>query len=168
MEANNEFLEIMRKVENHEKRIGELENILKKTNLKKTVSQEEVKELDKLIKKTGINKSKLDEVYDVESDQLTVVKTIGEDSKEKIKNIVLLVLLGYKYLLGIDNVLSQEIRRSVSENGLPCDNFGTYINEMSPSLIRRKGKMRSPRTLYRLLPLGETRARETLSKTCGA
>lgn len=166
--GKNEFLEMMKRIENHEKRICDLENISKKTGFKESTEQKGVKELDKLMKKTKISKNQLDEIYDVENNQLTVVKIIGEDIKEKIKNTALLVLLGYKYLLNIDSVLSQEIRRSVAENNIPCDNFGTYINEMSPSLIRRKGKAKSPKTFYRLLPLGEARAKETLSKTCGA
>ena len=107
-----------------------------------------------------------DRVYDLEGNSLTIVKIFGEDDREKIKNITLLVLLGYKYILGNNEVLSKEIRRNVAENRISLNNFATYLKEITPSLIRRKGKLRSPNTIYKLTTLGEVSARDLLKKIC--
>ena len=64
-------------------------------------------------------------------------------------------------------MLAKEIKRNVAENNIPINNFATYINEMSPSLIRRKGKLRSPKTTYKLTPYGEAKARELIQIMCG-
>lgn len=52
----------------------------------------------------------------------------------------------------------------MGENGIPLQNFATYLNELVPSLVRRKGKPKSPKTTYRLLPYGESRAKELIKQ----
>lgn len=158
-----------KRLEGHEERIQELERF----GISKKLKRQEIyvggiKEgIEKLAKKTGISEEKTKEIFDLEENVLTVIKTLGETGKDKIQNTVLLVLVGYKYLFGLNEVLSQEIRRNVAENNIPLNNFGTYINEMSPSLVRRKGELRSPKTVYRLTTLGEARARELIKKVFG-
>lgn len=164
---NDEISKLRTVVEDHEKRIQELEGAIKKREPQITYGRADVEGIEKLVKKTGVNKAKINGIFDLEENQLTVVKTLGEKDKDKTQNTTLLVLVGYKYLLGKDKILSQEIRRNVAENNIALNNFSTYINEISPSLIRRKGKLRSPKTVYKLTPLGETRARELIKKVCG-
>ena len=98
---------------------------------------------------------------------MTVVKITGEKERDKTQNIALLVLLGYKYLLSKEEVLSQEIRRNVAENNIPLNNFATHLGDVTPSLIRRKGKLRSPKTTYKLTTLGESKARELIKVIAG-
>jgi hypothetical protein len=109
---------------------------------------------------------KIKELFDVENNSLTLLKVIGEDERDKTKKISLAVLLGYKYAVGNEQVFSKEIRRNVAENRISVNNFATYLNEMIPSLIRRTGKLKSPKTTYRLTPLGEVEAKEIVKKFC--
>lgn len=129
--------------------------------------KKQVDGIKKLIQKTGISEGKLSEIFDIEDEILTVVQIYGSNSKEKTQNISLLVLLGYKYFLNSEAVSAQEIRRNVGENGIPLENFATYLNELVPSSIRRKGKPKSPKTTYRLTIFGESKARELIRQLCG-
>jgi hypothetical protein len=119
-----------------------------------------------LAKKTGVSEDKINAIFNVEGGLLTVLQASGSNPKEKTKSISLLTLLGYKYLLNKNDVLAQEIRRNVAENGIPLENFATHLNELVPSLIRRKGKVKSPKTMYRLMVLGESKARGLIKEVC--
>jgi DNA-binding HxlR family transcriptional regulator len=123
-------------------------------------------DFERLAEKIGVKSEKIKELFDVENNSLTLLKVIGEDERDKTKKISLAVLLGYKYTVGNEQVFSKEIRRNVAENRISVNNFATYLNEMIPSLIRRTGKPKSPKTTYRLTPLGEAEAKEILKKLC--
>jgi len=153
-------------LENHEKRIQKIEEFIKNIEYGPSSVETNITGLKKLSKKIGVTEGKIKEIFDIENGQLTVVKIMGEKDKDKTQNIALLVLFGYKYIFGNEEVLSQEIRRNVAENNIPLNNFATYINEMTPSLIRRKGKLKSPKTTYKLTTLGGAKARELIKKLC--
>ena len=165
---DEEIMNIKRRLKEHENRLQELEKVFRisKGEEQETYLSKTNKGIEKLAKKIDITKEKIREIFDIEENILTVVKTVGENYKEKIKNVSLLVLLGYKYFFGINKILSQEIRRNVAENGIPLNNFSSSINEIIPSLIRRKGKIRSPNTTYKLQILGKVEARELLKNLC--
>jgi len=163
MKTEKELNKIKKELKNHEERISKLEE---KRLAEVPLFQEEIKGIEKLVQKTGIPKEKIREIFDLEENILTVVESVGKDDKEKIKNISLLVLLGYKYFFKKNELFSQEIRRNVAENGVPLDNFASVLNEIMPSLIRRKGKTKSPKTTYRLTVLGESKARELIKQLC--
>jgi len=159
--------ELEEKLREHEKRIKALEDT--PTSLKTegiTPSQAEP-EIRKLATRIDVDPRKIRELFDIEGNSLTLLRIIGKDEREKTKKASLAVLLGYKHLFGNEQVLSQEIRRNVSENRVPINNFATYLNELIPSLIRRKGKPRSPKTTYKLTPLGDAEAREVFKDLCG-
>lgn len=168
MALDKEIMEIEKKLGDHEERIQELEKVFRvsKSIKQKVYAMDSEKGVEKLAKKTAIDKERIMEIYDLEEDSLTLVKIVGKDNREKTKNAILLILLGYKYIFSKDEILSQEIRRNVAENRVPIDNFSTSVNEITPSLIRRKGKLRSPKTKYRLTLLGEAEAKEILKKLC--
>ncbi|MCD6215926.1 MAG: hypothetical protein J7J92_02520 [Candidatus Aenigmarchaeota archaeon] len=147
-------------LDDHETRIKKIEDFIKSLESKPPTEDINLSGIKKLSKKTGVNEKMLKEIFDIEDDQLTVVKITGEKERDKTQNIALLVLLGYKYLLSKEEVLSQEIRRNVAENNIPLNNFATHLSNVTPSLIRRKGKLRSPKTTYKLTTLGESKARE--------
>ena len=162
MEIEKEINKIKKELRDHEERISKLEGELPEV----LQVQEKIEGIEKLAKKINIAKEKIGEIFDLKKEVLTVVKIIGKNDKEKIKNISLLVLLSYKYFFGRNEIFSQEIRRNVAENGIPLNNFASYLNEIIPSLIRRKGKFRSPKTTYSLTTLGKSRAREIIKKIC--
>lgn len=122
--------------------------------------------IKKLVKKTKVSEEKIREIFDMEDEILTVIKVSGSNSKEKTQSVSLLTLLGYKYFINKAEVSTQEIRRNVAENAIPLENFATYLNELVPSLIRRKGKTKSPKTTYRLMVFGESKARELIKQLC--
>ena len=157
------------------KRLDELEGRIKK--LEKTASVEGGVEAHKIVtpkdnvtrlaEKAKVSEEDIKQIFDLEDNSLTLVKVIGEDDQERTRNVTLLVLLGYQYLFGIDEVLSIEIKRNVAENRIPVNNFATYLNEIIPSLIRRKGKLGSTKTTYKLTTVGEVKARELLKNLAG-
>jgi hypothetical protein len=166
MTENNE-LKIMKKtLEDHEKRIKSLENMLKGSKGEEITTLEGKPQIERLAQKIGVTIDKIKELYDIEDNKLTLLKVEGKDEREKTRKISLTVLSGYKYLLGNEEISATEIRRNVAENRVALNNFATYLNEIIPSLIRRKGKPKSPKTTYKLTPLGEAEAKEVLKKLC--
>lgn len=153
-------------LEDHEKRIKSLENMLKGSKGEEITTLEGKPQIEWLAQKIGVTIDKVKELYDIEDNKLTLLKVEGKDEREKTRKISLTVLSGYKYLLGNEEISATEIRRNVAENRVALNNFATYLNEIIPSLIRRKGKPKSPKTTYKLTPLGEAEAKEVLKKLC--
>jgi hypothetical protein len=149
-------------VDDHERRIQSLEQQQLISKAEVSFERDRTPGLEKLAQKSQVDPEKMDELFDVEGGCLTVLKAVGADEKEKTQNIALLTLMGYKYLVGAQEVLSGEIKRNVAENGVAVNNFSSHLNQMSPSLVRRKGKTRSPKTAYRLTSVGEVRARQLI------
>jgi hypothetical protein len=167
MSIANEIKEIKNKLVEIEKRIQQLEKPpAEHAKSMENKSSDMKSGLAELSKNVGVSEENIKKIYDLEQGSFTLVKIMGEDDREKIKNMALLVLLGNKYLLGNDEVLSQEIRRNVAENKIPQDNFATCLNKITPTLIRKKGKIRSPKTTYRLTTLGKANAKDLLNKAC--
>ena len=166
MNENDDIKTIKEILEKHERRIKFLESMIP------TLKNEEVKPVEgkvdfaRLAQKIGVDSEKIRQLFDIENNNLTLLKSIGEDERERTKKIALLVLLAYRYFFGNEQVLSKEIRRNVAENRVPVNNFATYLNELIPSLIRRMGKLKSPSTTYKLTPLGEAEAKERIKKLC--
>jgi hypothetical protein len=163
--SEEELRLLKEKVHDHDTRIADLENILKVKKEMPTIK--ETAGIQKLATKLGIPVDKLDEIFDKDGSILTIIKHVGTDVKNKTQNITLLTLFGYKIYFGLEEVLSQEIRRNVAENGIPLSHFGEYLNELIPSLLRRKGKLRSPKTTYRLNIQGEAKAKELIKSIVG-
>jgi hypothetical protein len=145
--SEDELKEILSKLDNHEKRLSALEGI-----------KEDLKKPREILQDNGF--------FDVDGEQLTLTKKIGEKTKEITQNIALLVLYGYKKQLKIDKVLGTEIRRNVATHQVPLENFGTYIKEIIPQQIIRQGKVGSVKTTYKLTPFGEAKAK-SLSEQLG-
>lgn len=167
MTQEENIKKILKKMEDIEGRLQKLEKPADEKKIKvkpeKGKSEDGVK---KLAEKIKVSEEDVLKVFDVEEDCSTLVKIVGEDDKEKTKNATVLVLLGYKYIFRMDDVLSKEIRKNVAENKIPLDGFANHIKKIIPSLIRRKGKPRSPKTTYRLTTEGEVKARDLLKKIC--
>ena len=162
MEIKKEINKIKKKLKAHEERLYKLEERVSRF----PPDQAGIKGFEKLAGKIDIEKEEIWECFDLEDTILTVINTIGEDDKEKTQNISLLCLLGYKYFFGKNDLLSKEIRRNVAENDIPLNNFATYLKEIMPTLIRRKGKPKSTKITYRLTTLGEARAQKLLKNLC--
>lgn len=163
---NEETMETKRKLEELEKRILRLEKTFIKESdeeTSKAVKSEQL--IRRLAQKTGVSTEDIEKTFDLEEESLTLVNIFGRDDRERTKNVTLLVLLGYRYFFSKDDVLSKEIRRNIAENRIPLSNFSTYVNEITPSFVRRKGKSRSPMTTYRLTTLGEAEARRLLKQS---
>lgn len=166
--VDTEILKLREIAEDHEKRIQELERLWHKLGEEPKIHKigESEEGIKKLVKKTGVTEEKIMEIFDLEGDSLTLLKIIGENDKEKTKNATPIILLGYKYLFGKNELLTGEIKRNLAEHHVSPNNIPTYINEMIPSLLRRKGKFRSPKTTYRLTHLGEAEAKELIKEIC--
>lgn len=141
---NNE--EINSKFEEIEKRLEKIENVLFKGNKEDSI----------LVKN--------EEIWDIEGENLNLLKTLGEGVREKTKNTALLVLLGYNKKLSRDKVLAKDLRRSVAIHKIPLENFGTYLNELIPQSIIRVGKTNSPKAEYKLTYYGKALAEDLLKE----
>ena len=158
--------EIMKILDNHEKRIKSLEDNIGNDNQAKIVKQE-ILNYEKLSSELNLEISTLESIYSIYNQKLTLLKITGKDEKEKTQNTTLLVIIGYDYLLNIAEVLSQDIRRNVAEHGLSLSRFATHINEISPKQIKRIGKPKSPKTRYKLTIPGREKAKELLLLIAG-
>jgi hypothetical protein len=152
-------------LDDHESRLRLLEQKMESPTIQEGSVIKEAS-IEKLAEKVGSNIEKLESLFDIENNTLTLLKVEGNDEADKTKKISLMVLLGYKYIFGNENVLSKEIRRNVAENKIPLNNFATYLNEMIPSMVRRIGKRKSKTTKYKLTPPGETEAKEIVKQLC--
>jgi len=168
MVSADELQKVYKILSEHENRLKELESIIDqlRKGIEKVKKVKEVPSFHKLSKRTGVNSLTLKKLFDVENESITLLDIIGESYKQKTQNAVLVILLAYKYILGVEEVLAQEIRRNIAELGIPLNNFANYLKEIIPTLIRRKGRPRSPKTIYKLTVQGEVRAKEIL-KTLG-
>src|SRR4030042_655394 len=122
MNENYEIKKIKEILEEHEKRIKLLENMIPSSRSEVTPVYAGKVDFTKLAQKVGISIEKITELFDIENDTLTLLKTLGEDEREKTKRISLTVLFGYKYSLGNERVLSKELKRNVAENRVPVNN----------------------------------------------
>ena len=166
MKKSDELKKIKEKLENHEKRIQILENMIPSLRSEEVKPTEVKKNIERLAKKIGVDREKIEQLFDISSNSLTLLKVIGDNDRERTKMISLVVLLGYKYFFGNEQILSTELRRNVAENRVSVNNFAAYINELIPSLIRRIGKPRSPKTAYKLTTLGEAETKEIIKRLC--
>lgn len=167
MTESDEIKKIKETLEEHEKRIEFLEGMLAGLKGEEVTPLGSMAGIEKLAKKIDVNADKVKELFDVEDQTLTLLRVAGTDEGEKTQSVSLIVLLGYRYFFDKEEILSKEIRRNVAENRIPLNNFATYLNEIIPSLIRRKGKPKSPKTTYKLTVSGEVKAREKLKELCG-
>ncbi len=103
-------------------------------------------------------------IFCVEGTQLTVTQILGGKVDDKTKNTALLTLLGYKEKLGVDKILSSEVKRNVAINKIPIENFATYLGELIPQSILRIGKPQSKKSAYRLTSFGEAKAKSLLKE----
>jgi len=167
MSQEEDIKKILKKLEDIEGRLQKLEKPAgeerKEEEPKRGKPEQAVK---KLAEKINVSEEEVWKVFDVEEDRLTLINIIGKNHKEKTKNAALLVLLGYKYFFGKKNVLSQEIKRNVADNRIPVNGYSTYIKELTPTFISKKGKPGSKITTCRLTTFGEAEAREVLKKIC--
>lgn len=157
----NELRILKAMVAKHEERLSLLEKQLvqpKSLNVVTTYADS----WKNLSTKIGAPEEKIKEVFHLEGEQLVVTKVEAKDDKEKTQNICLLALLGYKYLLLKDEVKTGELRRNVAENGVRLENFATYLGELIPSKIYRKGKPKSNQLSYKLVLSGEVYAKGLL------
>ena len=100
--------------------------------------------------------------FEEQDEKVIVTQVIGDTPKEKTKNLVLLSLLGYKQRLGETEVRASKLRENVAVHGIPLENFGTYVKELIPQSVIKKGKKGSTKVTYKLTIFGEAKARNLL------
>ena len=161
MSSEDVIEQIKKQLEEHERRILRLEGTASEKEKRHEIREPE-KNVKRLAEKLSVSEDDINKIFDVEGESLTLTNVIGKDDREKIVNTTLLVLLGYKYFFGMNDLLSQEIRRNLAENRVSLSSYSFYLSAITPSLVRRKGKVRSPNTTYKLTTLGEAEAREVL------
>lgn len=101
----------------------------------------------------------LEDIFDIDGDDLTLLKISGEKTKDKSQNVALLVLLGHKEKFNNEKIHSSLIKKNVALHGIPIENFGTHLNELIPQSIIRMGKKGSNKVVYKLTLFGEAKAK---------
>lgn len=137
--------EIKKRFEAIEKRLNMLENIPRKGS--------------KIIQNGSTN-----DIFEKQDGKIFVTKMLGNNIKEKTKNIVLLTLLGYKQKLEEINVHTSKLRENVAIHEIPLENFGTYVKELIPQSIIKKGNKGSNKVTYKLTTFGEAKAKGLLNE----
>ncbi|PIU88860.1 hypothetical protein COS64_02215 [archaeon CG06_land_8_20_14_3_00_37_11] len=158
----NESDEIKKKIKNINDRLIMLENIIKKKTNKYMESE---KNLDYLSKKVNASITLLKQIFEFEGDNIMLLKIPGVDTKKQIQESTLLILLAFKYYIKKEEILSTEIKKILSEHGIPLNNFATHLKEIIPLFIRTIGKKKSTNISYRLTIPGEVRAVEILKNS---
>jgi len=166
MSSEDIIEQIKKTLEEHERRILRLEGMAGEKEKRHEIREPE-ENVKRLAEKLNVSEDDINKIFDVEGESLTLTNVIGKDDREKTVNTTLLVLLGYKYFFGMSDVLSQEIRRNLAENRVSLSSYSYYLSAITPSLVRRKGKVKSPKTTYRLTTLGEAEAKELLKNLVG-
>src|SRR3989344_2905275 len=118
----------------------------------------ELEKNNKLVVDIDTPLSGSDSFFDVDGDILTVLKVVGNNTKEKTQNMALLTLLGYKEKLNKEKITASEIKKNVTINKIPVENFATYVNELIPQSILRDGKVGSKHVTYKLTNFGYAKA----------
>jgi hypothetical protein len=154
--------DIQKILENHEKRITDLEKRLPKEVETIPISLEEG--IKKFANKLGISEIQIKSVFDFEADSLNLIRIDGNDEREKTQNATLVLLLGYRHCYNNDEVSSIEIRRNLAENKISINNFSTHLNRIITSFLRRKGAVKSAKTSYKLTIPGEVKAKEIVKR----
>ena len=85
-------------------------------NTKKGADSNVTEEMQKLATDLGIPVQKFFEIYDQDEDCITIINPVGKFIKDKIQNLALLTLFGYRLFFGQAEVPVQEIKRNVTEN----------------------------------------------------
>jgi septal ring factor EnvC (AmiA/AmiB activator) len=156
-EIKRKIEKIEERIQNHEERISKLERI---------PSAEKIVEpgLQKFSEFVQLSEEVIKNIFDFDfsESKLTPLKPIGVGTKEKTQSIVLATLLAYKHVFGKTEIPASELRRIVEENRIPADNFARNLNEIIPSLIRRKGE--GSKTSYKLTTAGKKEAKEIVRK----
>lgn len=136
--------QINKRFEEIEKRLDLIEQIPKKEMVVRTESS--------------------DSIFEEHEGKIVVTQIIGKKPKERAKNIVLLSLLGYKQKLGELEVHTSKLRENVAIHQIPLENFGTWVSELSPQSVIKKGKKGSTKVTYRLTTFGEAKTKNLLKE----
>jgi hypothetical protein len=151
--SSKEIIEIKKILENHEKRIKEIET---------RFGQKEEKPIEKigvdieegiksLSKEAGINEEQLRNVFDFEKSDLRLITTIGgENETEKQFKAAVCILTAYHYCYGRDEIKSQELRKKFEWLGITSlVNLSANLAKYKQFLIP-KGKLKSPDSGYKI------------------
>jgi len=154
-------------LEDHEKRIRELENIAKKNRFKPPADLNE--RIKKLFVDVGISEEQLRYVFDFEEDDLNLITSVeGKSEGEKQLSATLCILTGYEYCYGRDTIKSQILRDKLEKLGIrSLANLSTNLSKY-PNYIISKGKRKSPNFMYKLTYPGKNeglRIIKSLSKS---
>lgn len=115
----------------------------------------------------GIPVQKFFEIYDKDEDSITIINPVGKFIKDKIQNLALLTLFGYRLFFGQAEVPVHEIKRNVTENKITLNNFSKHLDELSPKFIRKPRLSRGSETPCRLTRLGENKAIDLIKRIIG-
>ena len=134
-------------------------------NARFEVIEKRLDELERQPKKQEINElGFMDKIFEEQDGKIIVTQSMGETPKEKAKNIVLLSLFGYKQKFGELEVHASKLRENVAIHQIPLENFGTWVKELSPRFIMKKGKRGSTKVTYKLTTFGEAFTKNLLKE----
>ncbi len=121
---------------------------------------ERLKKLEELLQNKPMERKIIRDIFDIDGESLTLLKSYGEKTKDKTQNIALLVLLGYKEKFEKEKISSADIKKNVVLHGVPLENFGTHLKKLIPQSIIRIGKRGSNKVEYKLTLFGEAKAKK--------
>jgi len=153
MVSEKEIIEIRKKLEEYDRRIGEIESVLGQGGRKPT---EEIgvnieKGIEKLSGDAGISEEQLRSVFDFEEEDLSLIATVeGKNEAEKQFKATICILTAYHYCYDRDETRSQDLRKKLEWLGIKSLGILSANLAKYKQLIRPKGKSRSPQFAYKI------------------
>ena len=158
--------EIINRIENLDKRLTIIE---KKINF---VDKVEIKKVDfsVLAKISTTDVDNIKELFDIFDNKLNLIKPLFEDENNRVRihNVVLIILICYKYILKEEIVLSSEIQIILKTQNISLNNYRTYMREICFDLILSVEGDTSQDFSYRLTNNGEIKAIELITAIFGS
>jgi len=169
MDIESQVQKLVGIVEEHEKRLLGIEKLLGSTAslapsalTGDSVSQNAELGKEKLAKKVQRTTEEIDMLFEIDGDSSTITKLPSGNAKQITHKGTVAMLVGFKYLLKADTIPAKELKRIFASHRVPLENFATYLNEITPKWILRKGKTRSNKTTYKLTYAGEAEGFEVI------
>jgi hypothetical protein len=158
---NNEIKEILKKLDEHEKRINVLEEQIKSSTTEKRLNGDKNRDSEfphDLCERLGINEIQLGHILYYEDDLLEFVCPIeGKSNAEKQFNGTIIILTFYHFWKNVNKIKSQELRKILQkEKKLSLNNFSTNLKKNEyMKYIRPDGVNGSHEFSYKITnPLG--------------
>ena len=164
-EIRNKVVELEKKINENQERLNRIESILKITNNNSKIT---INTLDFLAEKLNVEKTDLVRIFDLYNGDLFIIHKFPKEMGiyERTQKTLILILFGFKEILGLSEVHSKVIREKLTFLEIDLHNLERNVEDIIPMyVIKRIGE--DSRNLYRLTENGEIEAKNLILDLIG-